>query len=75
MLIADFHNRAIRAVDPDGTIDTVAGGDLAGEAQSAPPERFPINRPAGLALTEDGVLLIAERGASRVLAWEGAGAL
>lgn len=71
VFIADFHNNALRAVSPDGTIATVAGGELDGDMRSAPAERFALNRPAGLAFTPEGDLLIAERGASRVLRWEG----
>lgn len=74
VLVADFENTALRFVDADGSIETVAGGfDLNEDLlDSEEPLLMPIRRPAGLALTPDGDLLIAERSGHRLLRWNGA---
>lgn len=79
VLVAEVGNGVIRAVDPDGTIRTVAGQGPGVEpaadadpADGAEPEDFLLQGPAGLAWTAAGDLLIAERSGHRVLRWEGA---
>lgn len=73
VLIGDLDNHVIRAVWPDGTIDTVAGYPDGGDPiLAAPPLEFPMQRPAGMAWTPEGSLLIAERSGHRVLMWRGA---
>jgi sugar lactone lactonase YvrE len=72
VLIADLNNNVLRAVSPSGVIRTVAG--VAGDEPSrvAGPLDFVMLRPAGLAWTADGDVLIAERSGHRVLRWVGA---
>lgn len=73
VLIADLQNLVIRSVDPEGTITTIAGnGTLDEPVSSARPLDFPMNRPAGLAWTSNGDLLIAERSGHRILRFVGA---
>ena len=68
VFIADSQNLVIRYVTPDGVISTIAGtGDLDKTLDAARALSFPMNRPAGLAWTESGDLLIAERSGHRVL--------
>lgn len=69
--IADLGNGAVRELSPDGTLHTVleAGSDGAGEGEVFEPHEAPLRRPAGLALTASGELLIADRGTHRVLLW------
>lgn len=73
VLIADLENNVLRAVDPAGMIWTVAGtGDVGDMSHVEDPLDFVLRRPAGLAWTPDGDLLIAERSGHRVLRWLGA---
>ncbi|MCB9689961.1 MAG: hypothetical protein H6738_24370 [Alphaproteobacteria bacterium] len=70
ILVADLENDAIRAVWPDGTVDTVLGGlGDADPVRFAQPLDFPIRGPAGMAFMATGDLLIAERSGQRVLRW------
>ena len=63
--VADTYNDRIRAIDPNGNIRTIAGGNSPGfadgEAKSA---RF--QTPCGLAWRPDGSLLIADTGNHRL---------
>lgn len=61
LFFSDPFNRRIAVIEPDGKIATVAGTD---ETKSGG-VRF--NRPAGLARTADGSLLVADRGAHQVV--------
>lgn len=73
VIVADLQNSVLRTVSPDGIIHTVAGtGELSEQAWVADPLDFPLARPAGMAWTPDGDLLIAERSGHRLLSWVGA---
>jgi DNA-binding beta-propeller fold protein YncE len=73
VLVADLQNLVIRSVNAQGTIMTIAGsGALDEPVRAASALDFPMNRPAGLAWTEDGDLLIAERSGHRILRLVGA---
>lgn len=70
--IADLGNGVVRQIAVDGAIDTVLradpdGTDDGGEVFEA--LEAPLRRPAGLAVTSSGELLIADRGTHRVLLW------
>ena len=68
--VGDLGNGVVREIAPDGTIETVVSGsvdDAEGEVFDA--SEAPLRRPAGLAATVDGELLIADRGAHRVFRW------
>lgn len=70
--IGDLGNGVVRQVAPDGTISTVVGADPEGtdpDGETFPALAAPLRRPAGLALTASGELLIADRGSHRVLLW------
>ena len=76
ILIADLENDVIRAISPDdGTIQTVIGtpgAPAVAPSPAAAPLRFSLRRPAGMAWTPEGDLLIAERSGHRILSWQGA---
>ncbi|GEM_PF-1520245 len=73
VIVADLQNNVLRVVALDGGIETVAGtGELTGESWVEDPLDFVLKRPAGMAWTPDGDLLIAERSGHRMLRWLGA---
>ena len=69
--IADLRNNAVRRVDSNGAIETVAGDAPGDPRRRAAPLESPLLAPAGLHLDGDD-LLIAERGGQRVLRWSDA---
>ena len=67
VFVSDSANNKIRRVNPDGTIDTVAGTGqpgFAGDGGQASDAQ--LDSPAGLAVTEDGAILVADAGNNRV---------
>jgi len=67
LLVADFGAHAIRAISPAGTITTVAGTGAPGFAgDGGPAARAQLNEPAGLAVTSDGRVVVADSGNNRV---------
>ena len=71
--VSDFGNHVVRAVFPDGTIDTVLGDPEAEDARAvAWPLQARIHGPAGLHLTAEGDLLVAERAGHRIARFVGA---
>ena len=69
VLVADTWNRRIRAIGPDGVIDTVVGSGEDGWAGDGGPARgASLSHPTDLALAADGTLYIADPLASCVRA-------
>lgn len=67
LLIADSLNHVVRALSPDGTIDTIAGTGEAGfSGDGGPASEAQLNWPYGLALADDGTLYVADRESFRV---------
>ena len=62
LYVTDTTNRAVRRIDPDGTVTTIAGGPYTGEPtyQEGTGAAARFYFPRGLALTDDGDLLVAE---------------
>ncbi len=61
LYIADSGNNAVRAIEPDGTIATVAGSGFAGYAgDRGPAGEARLRRPSGLVLDGEGNLWIAD---------------
>ena len=61
LFIADTGNNVIRQLEPDGTIDTVAGTGEAGyRGDGGPALSAPLHAPAGLAFDGEGNLYIAD---------------
>lgn len=60
--VADANNSAIRKISPDGTVTTLAG---AGPSQNGLVDgtwpNVRLNRPSGICLDKDGMLLVADR--------------
>ena len=68
VFIADWNNRRIRRIHPDGTIHTVAGS-VGGRVESGGPAlESRLTLPLDITPTLDGSLLIVEQGARRVRA-------
>lgn len=64
----DAANDRVLAFPPDGTVEVVAGTGVAGSAGLGGPARaLSLDRPAGLALTAAGDLLVADSGNHRVV--------
>ncbi len=67
LLIADTRNNVVRALSPDGTIDTIVGTGEAGFAgDEGPALEAQLNQPYGLAVADDGTLYISDRENFRV---------
>lgn len=68
LYIADHGQDRIRRVDPEGLIQTVAGGGnpADGLGDNGPAKRARLNRPNGVALDTDGNLFIADTENHRV---------
>lgn len=65
IFVADTYNDRIRAVSADGIVRTIAGGRDPGFADGAGSEaRF--DTPCGIAVTDEGSLLVADTGNRRV---------
>jgi sugar lactone lactonase YvrE len=65
LYVPDQNNHAIRRVDPDGTVSTVAGNGQSGFADAKPSEaRF--NNPTGLAVAADGAIYVSDRNNHRI---------
>src|SRR5206468_2794443 len=59
--IADTGNHAVRRIDPDGAIHTVAGTGTAGySGDGGPAASAKLNTPSDVAVTPDGTLYIAD---------------
>src|SRR5262245_12944281 len=65
LYVPDQNNHAIRRVDPDGTVSTIAGNGESGFADDKPSEaRF--NNPTGLIVAANGTLYVADRNNNRI---------
>jgi sugar lactone lactonase YvrE len=65
LYVADQQNHAIRSIDPaSGEVCTVAGTGEFGYNDSGNPRNFPptFSNPLGVAVTEDGAILVSENG-------------
>lgn len=69
LYIADTFNSCVRAVDPSGEIETVAGvcGEQGNGAAAGPATKVKLNRPYGIGLDGDDYLYIADTYNHRVL--------
>jgi hypothetical protein len=66
--LADSGTDRVMRLTTDGLLETVAGNGQTGPAvEGAAPTGTSLSDPAGLALTADGSLLIAENGSGRIL--------
>ncbi len=69
LYVSDTHNNRVRRVTADGTLETVAGGDIPGYAgDGGPATEASLNQPHGLTLYGDDILLISDHFNHRVRA-------
>jgi DNA-binding beta-propeller fold protein YncE len=72
LFVPDQNNHAIRRVDPDGTVTTLAGNGQPGVADGlGPSARF--DNPTGLTVAPDGTVYVADRNNHRIRAIDAAG--
>lgn len=72
LYVPDQNNHAIRRVDPEGTVTTVAGNGQSGFADGIGPDaRF--DNPTGLVVARDGTVYVADRNNHRIRAIDPAG--
>ena len=66
---SDSRNNRVRTITEDGTLRTVAGSDLPGDAgDGGPAAEASLNEPQGLALYGDDILLISDHYNNRIKA-------
>ena len=76
VFVADSGNNAVRRIDTDGTITTVAGVGRDGYSEDGgAANKSELSNPVDLALGEDGDIYVAEYGTSRIRRIDPAGVL
>ncbi len=65
LFVADLNNQAVRAVRPDGTVVTIAGGAGAGYVD-APVASARFDQPEGLAVDAAGNIYVADADNNRI---------
>lgn len=74
LYVPDQNNHAVRRIEPDGTVATIAGNGQSGFADGIRAEaRF--NNPTGLAWASDGTLYVSDRNNHRIRAIGSTGAV
>jgi sugar lactone lactonase YvrE len=66
IFVADTYNDRIRAVDAQGTVRTLAGGNAPGFADAADGAQARFHTPCGIAVAPDGALVVADTGNHRL---------
>lgn len=65
VLVADTHNHAIRRVDPEGTVTTLAGGSGEG-TRDGPSDVAQFSSPRSIAVAPDGTAYVVDEGSNRI---------
>ncbi len=65
VVVADYRNRAIRRILPDGTVTTIAGGNGEG-SRDGPAETAQFEGPTDVAIDPEGAIYVADCWADRV---------
>ena len=72
VLVCDTYNDLIRAIAPDGTVTTIAGGGVPGYADG-PGASALFDTPSGIAVDASGTILVADTGNDAIRAIDAAG--
>jgi len=72
LIVADTYNDRIRAIGPDGRVETMAGGQPGGTLDG-PAHEVAFDTPAGVATDAAGVIYVADTGGDRVARLEPSG--
>lgn len=75
VFVADTYNDRVRAIDRQGTVRTLAGGDAPGYRDAADGAQARFHTPCGIAVAPDGALIIADTGNQRLRRVELSGAV
>ncbi|MDX6692493.1 MAG: hypothetical protein QOF02_96 [Blastocatellia bacterium] len=75
IFVADTYNDRIRAVDRQGVVRTLAGGDAPGYADAIDGVQARFHTPCGIAVAPDGSLVVADTGNHRLRRVELSGAV
>ncbi len=76
LYVADWGNRRVRKVSPDGTITTMAGSGASGfSGEGGPATAAALDGPSGLAVDAAGNLYIADYSNQRIRKVDGVGAI
>ena len=65
VLVADTDNHAIRRIDADGTVTTIAGGNGEG-TRDGPGDAAQFSSPSHIAVTPDGAAYVVDDGSNRI---------
>ena len=68
IIVVDTENHAIRKIDAEGIVTTIAGGHLGGDGDGGPATAAGLERPHGCGIGPDGTLYIADSNNHRVRA-------
>ena len=68
VVVVDTENHAIRRIDADGIVTTIAGGHLGADGDGGPAMAAGLERPHGCGIGPDGTLYIADSNNHRVRA-------
>jgi hypothetical protein len=74
LIVADTYNDRIRAVWPDGRVETIAGGPPGGPLEG-PAREVAFDTPAGVAADAAGTIYVADTGGDRVARLDRTGAV
>lgn len=66
IFVADTYNDRIRAIDTQGRVSTLAGGDAPGYKDAATGADARFDTPCGIAVDRDGSLIVADTGNHRL---------
>ena len=68
VIVVDTENHAIRRINAEGIVTTIAGGHLGGNGDGGPATAAGLERPHGCGIGPDGTLYIADSNNNRVRA-------
>ena len=66
VIVVDTENHAIRKIDANGMVTTIAGGRLGGDGDNGPATEAAMDRPHGCGIAADGSIYVADSNNHRV---------